>query len=44
MKVSHLGLNPEQYYDDEEEDEEEGEEKNPEIQSRFTKLIEVDRI
>ncbi len=43
MKVSHLGLNPEQYYDDEEEDEEEGEEKKPEIQSRFTKLIEVDR-
>jgi hypothetical protein len=42
MKVSNLGLTPSQY-EEEEEEEEGGEEKKPEIESRFTKLIEVDR-
>lgn len=45
MKVSNLGLNPPQYEEEPDEDEEEeGEgEKEEVIDSRFTKLIEVDR-
>ncbi len=42
MKVSNLGLTPHQYDEDEYEEEEEGV-KKPEINSRFTKLIEVDQ-
>ena len=43
MKVSNLGLTPSQYEEEEEEEEEDEGEKKPEIESRFTKLIEVDR-
>jgi hypothetical protein len=41
MKVSNLGLHPSEYEEDFDEDEEE--EAKEEIESRFTKLIEVDR-
>ncbi len=42
MKVSNLGLHPSDFDEDFEEDEDEDEEKKPEIETRFTKLIEVD--
>ncbi|MDD4000731.1 MAG: hypothetical protein PHX62_07565 [Bacilli bacterium] len=42
MKVSNLGLTPGQY-DEEEDGDEDSDEKKPEIESRFSKLIEVDQ-